>query len=298
MGLDLHVGSKAYGPTMSTTYQIAEVANRSGFTPATLRYYEDLGLVRPAGRTAAGYRLYDDAALQRLRFIARAKQLGCSLDEIAELSKAWDGGQCAHVQERLRATVEAKVAESQRQIAELTLLTAELQRVAAALSVDPVNGACDDTCGCVTDTGESVGSTVTPVPLLAKPGTSGPAGGECGDSPCECGSEATADGAAAIACTLDAGQMGSRVAEWSALLDAKQDMLSGVVARTAIEDGVRLQFGPDTDAAEVARLAAAEQDCCRFFRFVLTIDTHGPVLEVRAPAEAIDVVTALFGAPA
>jgi MerR family transcriptional regulator, copper efflux regulator len=75
-------------------------------------------------------------------------------------------------------------------------------------------------------------------------------------------------------------------------------MLSGVVARTAIEDGVRLRFGPDTDAAEVARLAAAEQDCCRFFRFALSIDAHGLALEVCAPAEAIDIVTALFGAPA
>ena len=79
---------------MSTTFQIAEVAQRSGFTPATLRYYEDIGLLRPAGRTDAGYRLYDETSLERLRFIARAKQLGCSLDEIADLASAWDGGRC------------------------------------------------------------------------------------------------------------------------------------------------------------------------------------------------------------
>jgi DNA-binding transcriptional MerR regulator len=283
---------------MSTTYQIAEVADRSGFTPATLRYYEDIGLVRPAARTEAGYRLYDDDSLQRLRFIARAKQLGCSLDEIAELSKAWDGGQCAHVQERLRATVDAKVIESQRQIAELTILTADLQRAAAGLRADPVNGACDDTCGCVTDTGGAAGSTLTAVPLLAKVDAAAPAEDACGDTGCGCASDAQPDAEPAIACTLDVGQMGSRVEEWSALLDAKEDMLSGVVARTAIEDGVRLQFGPGTDVAEVARLAAAEQDCCRFFRFALSIDTAGVALEVTAPAEAIDIVTALFGAPA
>jgi DNA-binding transcriptional MerR regulator len=39
---------------MSTTYRIAEVAQRSGFTPAALRYYEEIGLVAPAGRTDAG----------------------------------------------------------------------------------------------------------------------------------------------------------------------------------------------------------------------------------------------------
>lgn len=98
---------------MSTTYQIAEVAQRTGFTPATLRYYEGIGLVTPASRTEAGYRVYDDASLHRLRFIARAKQLGCSLPEISELSAAWDGGQCEHVRDRLRATVEAKVSYSQ-----------------------------------------------------------------------------------------------------------------------------------------------------------------------------------------
>ena len=67
------------------------MAHRSGFTPATLRYYEDIGFLAPASRTDAGYRLYDETSLERLRFIARAKQLGCSLDEIAELTTAWDG---------------------------------------------------------------------------------------------------------------------------------------------------------------------------------------------------------------
>lgn len=282
---------------MSTTYQIAEVADRSGFTPATLRYYEDIGLVRPAGRTDAGYRLYDDDSLQRLRFIARAKQLGCSLDEIAELSTAWDGGRCAHVQERLRATVESKVTESQRRIAGLTLLTADLQRAAAGLRADPVNGACNDTCGCLSEPDTRSGSTRTAVPLLAKPDAPPEVGEAGGDTGCGCGSDSAPDAEPAIACTLDAPRIGSRVEEWSALLDAKEDMLSGVVARTAIEGGVRLRFGPGTDVTEVARLAAAEQDCCRFFRFALWIDSQGVALEVRAPDEAIDVVTALFGAP-
>jgi DNA-binding transcriptional MerR regulator len=300
-GLDLHVGSKAYGPAMSTTYQIAEVADRSGFTPATLRYYEDIGLVRPTGRTGAGYRLYDDASLLRLRFIARAKQLGCSLEEIAELSTAWDGGQCAHVQERLRGMVETKVAESQRQVAELTALTADLQRAAAELASRPAAGTCDDTCVCVTDTAPPAGSAPAAVPLVAKPVDAAPVADACGDAGCGCGSEAGEVGdeeGPAIACTLDAGQMGSRVEEWSALLATDDERGSGVVARTAIDDGVRLRFGPGTDVAELARLAAAEQDCCRFFRFTLAIDTGGVALEVRAPSGAIDVVTALFGAPA
>jgi MerR family copper efflux transcriptional regulator len=280
---------------MSTTYRIAEVAARSGFTPATLRYYEEIGLVQPVARTDAGYRLYDDASLQRLRFIARAKQLGCSLDEIAELSTAWDGGRCAHVQERLRATVTAKVAHSQRQIAELTALTAELQRAAVALTTNTATGACDDTCGCI---GDPAPSTVTAVPLVAAPVRPIDAADDgSGDAACGCGGDDARRDEPPIACTLDARHMTGRVEQWATLLGSS-DPGSGVVTRHAIDGGVRLELGPRTDVADVARLAAAEQKCCAFFRFNLSIDARGPALEVRAPAEASDLVTALFGAPA
>ena len=70
-------------------YRIAEVADRTGFSTPTLRYYEEIGLLPPAERTPAGYRVYDDRAVARLRFVARAKQLGCSLEEIADLADAW-----------------------------------------------------------------------------------------------------------------------------------------------------------------------------------------------------------------
>ena len=376
-------------PTTPTTYRIAEVAARSGFTPATLRYYEDRGLVRPS-RSEAGYRIYDDRALQRLRFIARAKELGCSLDEIADLAGVWDGGRCVHVQQRLRATVEARVAASQRQIAELTRLTADLQRAAAALAADPTPGPCSDTCACMATPSVGAGdhpgtaptaipphpagdehrgagagcdcttgdaATETPAtgraPATARPqatphdppgagagcdcttgdaATENPATAESQATPddrpgagawCDCtagddDAETPATGPRAvavpllgggddrsdaeepaIACTLDGGQMGARVDAWAGLLGPPDsEDPGGVVAREAIDGGVRLTFGPGADVAEVARLAAAEQDCCRFFRFALSIDARGLALEVRAPDGAADVVTALFGAPA
>ena len=49
------------------TLTIGQVAERSGFSASALRYYEDLGMVMPATRSEAGYRLYDDAAWSRLR---------------------------------------------------------------------------------------------------------------------------------------------------------------------------------------------------------------------------------------
>lgn len=258
---------------MATTFQIAEVAQRSGFSPATLRYYEDIGLLAPASRTDAGYRLYDETSLERLRFIARAKQLGCSLDEIAELTTVWEGGRCANVQERLRATVDAKITDARTQITELTTLTADLQRAASILSTAPVDGPCDDTCGCTTDTGATATSTTT-IPLLPKTDAT-----TIGDE---------TPGEVPIACTLGAGEMQTRVDEWNALLQ-------NVTARQALHDGLRLELRPDSDVTEIARLAAAEQGCCRFFDFALVIDRRGIALEVHAPPDGQPVLTGLFG---
>jgi MerR family copper efflux transcriptional regulator len=257
-----------------STYQIAEVAERSGFTPATLRYYEDIGLMPPAGRSAAGYRLYDDAAVERLRFIARAKRLGCSLDGIAQLAAAWDGGECGPVQERLQAMVEAKTAEAHDRMAELAIFTAELGRAAAALNRHRPDGPCDGDCGCATDGPPTPASES--VPLVAHAGA--PAGPP-------------------IACTLGPDERAHRFDEWTALMAEKRGVLQGVTARLPLEDGIRLEFGPDTAVTEVARLAAAEQGCCRFFGFAIVIDDRGLALEVHAPPAAADVVTALFGAP-
>lgn len=136
---------------MGVGYRIKEVADKTGFTPATLRYYEEIGLLPPAARSASGYRMYGGDTIERLTFIGRAKQLGCSLDEIADLSVAWDGGVCGLVQTRLRAIVSEKIAEAQARLVDLMTLTADLQRAAAALERHRPDGPCDATCGCISD---------------------------------------------------------------------------------------------------------------------------------------------------
>jgi hypothetical protein len=92
-----------------------------------------------------------------------------------------------------------------------------------------------------------------------------------------------------IACTLGAGEMSGRLDEWNALL-------AGVVTRVPLDGGIRLGFGPDSDVTEIARLAAAEQECCRFFSFALVIDQRGTALEVHAPEDGQIVLAGLFGA--
>jgi DNA-binding transcriptional MerR regulator len=65
-------------------YSISEAASTTGFTPSALRFYEKAGLVAPS-RTGSGYRCYDDDHIDTLRFVARAKGFGLTLDEITGL---------------------------------------------------------------------------------------------------------------------------------------------------------------------------------------------------------------------
>jgi MerR family mercuric resistance operon transcriptional regulator len=68
-----------------TTITIGQLARRAGFRPSAIRYYEAQGILRSAGRSAKGYRLYGPEALILLQFIRRSKELGFSLDEIRQL---------------------------------------------------------------------------------------------------------------------------------------------------------------------------------------------------------------------
>lgn len=64
---------------------IGSVAEKSGVSPKTIRYYETIGLIVPANRRANGYRSYSDADMRTLNFIKRARGLGFSVDEVREL---------------------------------------------------------------------------------------------------------------------------------------------------------------------------------------------------------------------
>ncbi len=72
----------------SRSYTIGALARRARVASSVLRYYEKEGLLTPAGRTAAGYRLYGPEAEKTLLFINRAKRLGFSLDDIRQFLAA------------------------------------------------------------------------------------------------------------------------------------------------------------------------------------------------------------------
>lgn len=67
------------------TLQIGAVAERTGLSIRTLRHYDEVGLVRPSGRSVGGFRLYTQGDVSRLLLIRRMKPLGFSLEEMVSL---------------------------------------------------------------------------------------------------------------------------------------------------------------------------------------------------------------------
>ncbi len=70
--------------------QIGEVAESVGLSLRTIRYYEEIGLVSPSGRTEGGFRLYTDTDVDRLRLVKALKPVGMSLETMAELLASVD----------------------------------------------------------------------------------------------------------------------------------------------------------------------------------------------------------------
>ncbi len=65
--------------------QIGEVAQRTGLSLRTIRYYEEVGLIRPSSRTQGGFRLYTEPDVARLNLVKRMKPLGFSLEQARDL---------------------------------------------------------------------------------------------------------------------------------------------------------------------------------------------------------------------
>jgi len=68
---------------------IGTVAERSGVPPKTIRYYESIGLISPAGRRPNGYRTYSPVDMRTLHFIRRARGLGFSVEDVRGLLDLW-----------------------------------------------------------------------------------------------------------------------------------------------------------------------------------------------------------------
>lgn len=117
------------------SFFIGELAERTGVSADTIRYYEDEGVLPEPRRSDTGYRLYDEGTVERLRFVRQAQALGLRLEEIAEiLALVEERGldPCSHVEARLRERL-AQVEERMRDLDALReRLRAALRRAEAA----------------------------------------------------------------------------------------------------------------------------------------------------------------------
>ena len=103
---------------------IGEAAERAGLPAKTIRYYEDIGLIEPAERTASGYRDYDGRDVEMLRFLKRARGLGFGVDVCRELLSLY--------RDRNRASADVKRIAKER-VAEIEAKIVELESMRRTL---------------------------------------------------------------------------------------------------------------------------------------------------------------------
>lgn len=111
---------------MTPLMNIGEAASAAGVSAKMIRHYEQMGLLPPAERSEAGYRLYGDREVSVLRFIRQSRRLGFSVAQIAELIGLWSDSQ--------RTSREVK-AVAQRHLADLEEKRREIEQMMDGLSV-------------------------------------------------------------------------------------------------------------------------------------------------------------------
>lgn len=108
---------------------IGEVANQSGVSAKTIRYYESVGLISEAARRDNGYRDYSKADLHTLRFIQRARTLGFSMAEVEDLLALWRNKRRKSA--AVKAVAMAKIGEIERKVAALEAMKRTIHHLAA-----------------------------------------------------------------------------------------------------------------------------------------------------------------------
>ena len=128
--------------TTAAPLTISDLAAETGLRPDTVRYYERVGLMPVPARTSGDHRRYGALAVDRLRFIRGAQQLGLRLADIRDLLAVRDTGECPC--EPAEPLLRARIAEIDVEIDRLTRLRADLiamaEQLPSATCPDPVPG--------------------------------------------------------------------------------------------------------------------------------------------------------------
>jgi DNA-binding transcriptional MerR regulator len=105
---------------------VSELATAAGMTPDAVRYYTHIGLLYPTRDPVNGYRLFSTVDAHRLRFIARAKQIGFTLSEIQQVFA--DAEQSSSPCPRVREILQRRIIENRQRIEELTALQLRMEQ--------------------------------------------------------------------------------------------------------------------------------------------------------------------------
>ena len=125
---------------------IHELAQQTGVSAKTIRYYESIGLLPHPQRAANNYRQYSPDAIERLRFIASARAFGFSLDDVSDILAARDKG-IAPCQ-RVLDTIAQRLTAIDRRIADLLELRDSLQQLQSEGAVLPLDDVRGEHCVC------------------------------------------------------------------------------------------------------------------------------------------------------
>ena len=118
--------------------KIGTLAERTGTNAPTIRYYEEIGLLRSADRQSGGQRVYGDADVKRLSFIRRCREFGFSIDQVRALVALVQDPQssCMHA----RDLAQEHLADVQRKLAELKALERSLAAFVASCDASCAGG--------------------------------------------------------------------------------------------------------------------------------------------------------------
>jgi DNA-binding transcriptional MerR regulator len=148
--------------------RISEFADRVGVATSTVRYYERVGLLTPPERTGSGYRDYDDDDANRLLFIARARKMGLSCEQIVDLLPIWDGANCSAAHQRVGLLIDEKRREISERIRELKRFAVQLATARQVLDATPPPDACRTDLSCCMPDSEGAAVAVELSPKRAR----------------------------------------------------------------------------------------------------------------------------------
>ena len=132
--------------------RVSAVAKRADVPPRTVRFYADIGLIRPAKRGENGYRFFGPDAVERVQLLRRATRLGVPLREISRVLEIAERSDCADAHQAFADALRERIAQVDRSIGELRATRDQLVDLAAESDV----GCSDAFCLCRTSPHDAV----------------------------------------------------------------------------------------------------------------------------------------------